>query len=173
MDLDGLVLRPFCEDDLPFLRGFVTDPEIAGEFGWHGYGDPFRWERRWPQDGLLSDDRSMMLVANGDARLGFVAWSKVVASRVTHYYSFGIGLHPDARGKGVGTEAQRQLIRYLFDYSQVHRLEADTEAENIAEQRVLEKLGLTREGVIRAAVFRDGAWRDGVRYSILRTDPRP
>ncbi|QKG27226.1 GNAT family N-acetyltransferase [Actinomadura verrucosospora] len=173
MDLDALTLRPVRKDDLPFLRGFLADPETAGEFAWHGYGDPHRWERRWAEDGLLSDDSSLMMVASGDARLGFVGWSKVIASRVTHYYNFGIGLHPDYRGNGIGTEAQRRLIRYLFDYSQVHRLEADTELGNIAEQRTLEKLGLTREGVMRAVVFRDGAWRDGVRYSLLRTDPRP
>jgi RimJ/RimL family protein N-acetyltransferase len=53
----------------------------------------------------------------------------------------------------------------------VHRIWAGTEADNIAEQRALEKAGFTREGVIRGAGWRDGTWRDGVIYSLLRTDP--
>jgi RimJ/RimL family protein N-acetyltransferase len=53
----------------------------------------------------------------------------------------------------------------------VHRIWAGTEADNIAEQRALEKAGFIREGVIRGAGWRDGTWRDGVIYSLLRTDP--
>jgi RimJ/RimL family protein N-acetyltransferase len=82
----------------------------------------------------------------------------------------GIGLLPEARGKGWGTQAHRELVRYLFAHTTVVRIEADTEAENIAEQRALEKAGFTREGVLRSVGFRDGRWRDGVRYSILRDD---
>ena len=52
----------------------------------------------------------------------------------------------------------------------MHRIEGITEAENLAEQRVLEKAGFTREGVMRGVFWRDGAWRDGVLYSLLRTD---
>lgn len=70
----------------------------------------------------------------------------------------------------MGTEAQRQLVRYLFAHTTVVRIEADTDSENIAEQRALEKVGFTREGVLRSVVFRDGRWRDGVRYSILRDE---
>jgi RimJ/RimL family protein N-acetyltransferase len=79
-------------------------------------------------------------------------------------------LLPDGRGRGVGTQAQRLLVRYLFAHTPVVRLEADTETENIAEQRALEKSGFTREGVLRSAVFRDGQWRDVVRYSVLRDE---
>jgi RimJ/RimL family protein N-acetyltransferase len=54
----------------------------------------------------------------------------------------------------------------------LHRIEAATELENLAEQKALEKAGLTREGVLREIGWRDGAWRDGVIYSLLRTDPQ-
>jgi hypothetical protein len=52
----------------------------------------------------------------------------------------------------------------------VVRVEADTETQNIAEQRALEKCGFAREGVLRSTVFRDGQWRDIARYSLLRDD---
>ncbi|WP_307626922.1 GNAT family N-acetyltransferase [Streptomyces turgidiscabies] len=81
----------------------------------------------------------------------------------------GAQLCPRGAG-GAGTHAQQALVRYLFAHTPVVRIEADTETENIAEQRALEKSGFTREGVLRSTLFRDGKWRDVVRYSVLRAD---
>ena len=52
----------------------------------------------------------------------------------------------------------------------MHRIEAATEVDNVAEQRALEKAGFTREGVLRGVGWRGGAHRDGVWYSMLRGD---
>ena len=87
-------------------------------------------------------------------------------------YEIGISLLPEHRGQGCGTEAQRQLVDYLFSTTSTHRLEARTESDNIAEQRALERIGFRREGVRRAGSFRDGLWRDGLLYGLLRDDPR-
>jgi RimJ/RimL family protein N-acetyltransferase len=54
----------------------------------------------------------------------------------------------------------------------VHRLEAGTDADNLAEQKALERIGFIREGILREVAFRDGAWRDCVLYSLLRDQPR-
>ncbi len=84
----------------------------------------------------------------------------------------GCAVLPEHRGQGHGTEAQRQLVDYLFSVLPIHRLEAATEVDNIAEQRALERVGFSREGVRRAGRFRNGSWRDGVLYGMLRDDPR-
>lgn len=167
---DPVILRAVGEDDLPLLERFLTDPEATGPFQWTGWSDPGRWRRRWAQDGLLGDDGGHLMVVSGAERLGFVAWRKVVTSRSSHCWNIGAQLLPEGRGRGVGTQAQRLLVRYLFAHTPVVRLEADTEAGNIAEQRALEKSGFTREGVLRSMVFRDGRWRDVVRYSVLRDE---
>ena len=61
-------------------------------------------------------------------------------------------------------------MRYLFAHSQVNRIEAGTEINNIAEQRALEKAGFSREGIIRGSAFQGGRWHDGVLYSVLRAE---
>jgi len=165
-----VTLRPAAEDDLAFLDRFLTDHEDASRFQWFGWWDPGRWRREWAENGLLGDDRGTLLVVRDDEVLGFVGFRKVWSSRTSSFWNMGIALAPEARGKGVGTEAQRQLVRYLFAHTVAERVEADTEVENVAEQRALEKAGFTREGVMRSVVFRDGRWRDGVRYSILRNE---
>jgi RimJ/RimL family protein N-acetyltransferase len=110
------------------------------------------------------------MVMRGEERLGFVSFGRRQGFRESWHWVMGIGLVASARGKGYGTVAQRLLVDYLFAHTPAHRIEADTELENIAEQRALEKAGFTREGVIRQVVWRDGAWRDGVIYGILRGD---
>jgi RimJ/RimL family protein N-acetyltransferase len=108
--------------------------------------------------------------ANGEY-IGHVSWHPV------HYgpipapgLNFGIGLIPAGRGKGYGTEAQRQLVAYLFANTTVNRVEASTDVDNLAEQRSLEKAGLLCEGITRGCHFRAGEYRDMVVYAILRAD---
>ncbi|MFD1832551.1 GNAT family N-acetyltransferase [Streptomyces desertarenae] len=81
--------------------------------------------------------------------LGIVAWRRTSAGR-TPYRNVGAQLRPGARGRGIGTAAQRLPVDYLFAHFPVVRLEADTETGDVAEQRSLEKAGFTREGVMRA-----------------------
>ncbi|HEX2140962.1 MAG TPA: GNAT family protein, partial [Candidatus Limnocylindria bacterium] len=67
-------------------------------------------------------------------------------------------------------EAQRLLARWLFDNSDLNRVEASTDVENVAEQRSLEKAGFVREGIQRGAQFRAGAYHDLVTYAVIRSD---
>jgi RimJ/RimL family protein N-acetyltransferase len=74
------------------------------------------------------------------------------------------------RGRGYGSRAQRLLAEHLFATTPSNRVEADTDVENAAEQRALERAGFTREGVVRGAQYRRGRWHDLVLYSLLRSD---
>ena len=85
-------------------------------------------------------------------------------------FEIGIALFPEHRGHGIGTEAQRQLVRYLFEVTPAHRIQAGTEADNLAEQRALEKVGFAREGVMKGLYFRAGRCRDSVLYGLTRDD---
>lgn len=85
-------------------------------------------------------------------------------------WNFGIGLLPEARGRGVGPAAQRLLVEHLFDTTELDRIEATTDVDNVAEQRALEKSGFRREGVARGAQLRGGVRRDVVHYGLLRSE---
>jgi RimJ/RimL family protein N-acetyltransferase len=168
---DFLALRPAAEDDLALLERLTQDPGAAGEFTWTGWRDLPRFRQGWEEDRLVRDDGGVLMIVRKDERIGFVSWFKVDFPPA-YCWNMGIELLPEARGQGYGTQAHRLLARYLFAHTTVHRVEAATEAGNVAEQRALEKAGFTREGVMRGVFWRDGAWRDGVLYSLLRTDQR-
>lgn len=168
---DQLTLRPVGEDDLPVVEKLTWDPATAGEFAQFGWFDPLLWRRRWAENGLISDDGGVLLVVRGQDRLGFVNWRYRKTTPAACCIEMGIALLPESRGHGYGAQAHRLLARYLLAHTTVHRIEAATEVDNLAEQKALEKAGFTREGVMRGCGWREGAWRDGVTYSLLRTDP--
>lgn len=104
--------------------------------------------------------------------LGGVSWHAVdyggtVSSSA---WNIGIGLMPTARGRGIGTLAQRLLVEHLLDTTELDRIEASTDVENVAEQRALEKAGFRREGILRGAQMRGGIRRDLVHYGLVRGD---
>ena len=167
---EQLRLRPAGEDDLAVIDRLTSDPEAAGEHGWHGWSNPRHIRNRWLDDGLLGDDQGILMVLSGDERLGFVSWRRQDSGRNSHCWSIGVAMRPEVRGLGYGTEAQRLLVRYLFAHTQVNRVQAVTETTNTAEQWALQKAGFTREGVLRGYTFRDGRWRDVIIYSVLREE---
>jgi RimJ/RimL family protein N-acetyltransferase len=107
------------------------------------------------------------------APVGSLSWHAVGygPNPESQCFNMGIELLPAMRGKGYGTEAQRLLADWLFSASDVNRVEASTDVDNIPEQRSLEKAGFTREGAMRGSQYRAGAHHDLYVYSRLRSDP--
>ena len=169
--MDGQVtLRPVSEDDLSWLAGLRDGPAAAGPHEWHGWRDPRSERRQWAESGLLGDDGGTLIVLHGSDRVGEISWRKVQTGPKAWNWAIGIGLAPEFRRRGYGSEAQRLLVRYLFAHTQVNRVEAITEITNFGEQRALEKAGFTREGILRGTTFRQGRWHDQVIYSVLRDE---
>jgi RimJ/RimL family protein N-acetyltransferase len=167
---DLVTLRPVAEEDLSWLAGLTNGPAASGVHEWHGWSDPQRRRRRWAETGLLGEDGGTVMVMLGADRVGQVSWRKVITGPAAFGWALGIGLAAEFRGRGYGSEAQRQIVHYLFAHTQVNRIEATTEITNVAEQRALEKAGFTREGVLRGTAFRQGRWHDQIIYSVLRDD---
>lgn len=163
-------LRPFREADLDVIVRSSTEPEFSLPFEWSGYRSVPRLRARWEEDWFLEKDPHQLAVAEGDGpAIGLVMWQDPkFGGTEGKNWEIGILLAPDARGRGIGTEAQRLLVEHLFATTPVRRLSAWTEAENVAEQRALEKCGFEREGVLREGGFRGGAWRDVLLYGRLR-----
>jgi RimJ/RimL family protein N-acetyltransferase len=73
-------------------------------------------------------------------------------------------------GQGIATEAAGAVLARAFRTGELHRVEAHVALENLASQRVVEKLGFQREGVARQIEYIDGHYLDHIQYSLLRTD---
>lgn len=73
-------------------------------------------------------------------------------------------------GKGIMTEAVKQICGYVFDKSDIIRIYAEPFAYNAASCRVLEKAGFQYEGTLRSNAVKNGAVIDMKMYSLLKTE---
>lgn len=73
-------------------------------------------------------------------------------------------------GKGIMTEAVKQICEYVFDKSDIIRIYAEPFAYNIASCRVLEKAGFLCEGTLRNNAVKNGKIVDMKMYSLLKTE---
>jgi len=162
---DGdLVLRAWTEDDIPALVVAIDDPEIS------------RWIPLIPHPYTETDARAFLRgeVLPDQLKLAMVLDGVVVGGIGmgvnSHQYRGTIGywVARDARGRGLCTRALRLLARHAQQDLELQRVDLITDPENLASQRVAEKVGFQREGVLRAHLRHpDGRIRDSVMFSLL------
>lgn len=73
-------------------------------------------------------------------------------------------------GKGIMTEAVKQVCEYVFDKSDIIRIYAEPFAYNAASCRVLEKVGFQCEGTLRNNAVKNGKVIDMKMYSLLKEE---
>jgi ribosomal-protein-alanine N-acetyltransferase len=168
VETERLILRPFTPDDLDALAAINSDPDVMRFIG---DGKPAPRER--------TAERLAFILEHG-RRHGFSVWavrSKQTPSLMgfcglhhldgTNEVEVGYRLAREHWGKGFATEAARASLRYGFEELKLNRIAAVVHPENIASQRVLEKLGLKYE---KDARFYD---IDVKYYAIAREDYEP
>lgn len=72
-------------------------------------------------------------------------------------------------GRGIMTEAVKQVCGYVFEHSDIIRIYAEPFSYNIPSCRVLEKAGFQYEGTLRSNAVKNGKVVDMKMYSLLRT----
>jgi RimJ/RimL family protein N-acetyltransferase len=103
----------------------------------------------------LDDDRVV-----GDA----VLWSIDLHNRNAH---IGLGILPESRGRGFGSDATEVMCSYGFRTLGLHRLQVDTNATNVAMLTVARRAGFVAEGTLRGAAWANGTFHDEVVLGLL------
>lgn len=80
----------------------------------------------------------------------------------------GYYIDEDYWGKGIATQAVKQMCRYVFKNSDILRIFAEPFSKNIASCRVLEKAGFQCEGTLRSNAVKCGEVCDMKMYSLIK-----
>jgi RimJ/RimL family protein N-acetyltransferase len=169
IEREGLVIRPWLEDDAPVLVRAYADPEIRR---WHVRTMDEAEAREW----VLERHARWRAEAGGDWA---VLAGQTPAGRVAVH---GLDLHegsgevgywvlPEQRGRGLAALALGALCEWLFDAGGLRRLELDHSTANPASCRVALNAGFAVEGVRRAAVLHEDGWHDMHLHARLAGDP--
>jgi aminoglycoside 6'-N-acetyltransferase len=156
---DRLTLRPATVDDAAVVLEILSQPEVS------------QW---WPGETLdslrttlTSTDEHSFLVIEGDRPVGFIQYYEHLDAEYRHA-GIDIALHPDAHGRGLGTDAVRTLARHLVGERGHHRLIIDPAAANARAIRCYEKVGFRAVGVMREYERGpDGSFHDGLLMDML------
>lgn len=162
---DGdLVLRPWSEDDIDAIVAGCNDPEVAH---WiptipHPYTEDDALAFIRGEVGGEHDALAIELDGEVVGGIGMGANAHEYRARL------GYWMAAHARGNGTCTRALRLLSRHALEELGLQRVELITDPDNVASQRVAEKVGFRREGVLRAHLRHpDGRIRDSVMFSLL------
>jgi ribosomal-protein-serine acetyltransferase len=84
--------------------------------------------------------------------------------------SVGYYLGAQHQGKGLATTSVRKVLQFAFQQLGLNRIELKCASNNVASQRVAERLGFGWEGLLRQAELVDGVYLDHFIYGLLRAD---
>ena len=167
---ERLTLRRIQMSDLSDVNEYTSDPEVPKYLMWHPhqtieytraylrYVTKLYRKGKFYDWGIYLDNKMIgtvgftsINVANNSAEIGYVLNRK--------YW-----------GKGIVSEAVKEIIKFGFSVLSLNRIEAVFLPENEGSRRVLVKCGLKSEGVRRSALLVKGEYRDVEIYSILKEE---
>ncbi len=160
-------LRPIVEGDIEQFMRWLQEPDVA------------HW---WDEaDSSLEEIRSEYFEPDPAYPCWrfIIVWQGRDVGLIQYYHDYpdadalfsaGVDIligEADARDRGVGREAIRVLLQYLFEVKRLHRVTIDPEVGNARAIRSYEAAGFTRDGVSRDNDFIRGAYVDTLYLSIL------
>ncbi|WP_246012113.1 GNAT family N-acetyltransferase [Myceligenerans xiligouense] len=169
---ERLTIRRCTTGDLDPLWKYRGLPEVSRWTSWHPadrqdwnryQGEPARMARTlvFEHDGAIAGDL-MLMVHDG--------WAQREAAARAHgtQAELGWALDPTFGGRGLATEAVRELIRISFEELGLRRVSAGAFADNERSVRVMERVGMRREAYkVKESFHRDLGWLDGIEYALL------
>jgi RimJ/RimL family protein N-acetyltransferase len=167
-----LVLRPATLDDmeatwqirrLESISRWLTRAPHALDVYRADFEDPASLEKSLVIE-LDTQVIGDLMVAVGDA------WAQAEVADKAKGVQADLGwvIHPDFSGRGLATEAVREVLRICFEQLRLRRVTAECFSANEPSWRLMERLGMRREThTISESLHRSGTWLDGFGYALL------
>ena len=157
-----ICIRCIEDTDLEFLC-CCANPAVYGTYQGFRFTSQISIINAYHEDGFWSDNGGILLIEERHEAVGLAQVTFVREGLVR----VGMILLPDSRGCGIGTQALGLLRDYLCENYPIARIEADTDTENLAGQRILELNGFVCEGTLRSYRFWGGSYHDSYLYSYI------
>jgi aminoglycoside 6'-N-acetyltransferase len=158
-----VTLRPLAAGDEAELLRIHSTPEVRR--WWDAPDEGFPWTDE--------PDTTRMTIEVDGAVAGMIQFHEDLTPKYRHA-GIDLFLDPALHGRGVGTEAVRQVVRHLIDERGHHRIVIDPAATNAAAIRSYEKVGFKPVGIMRRYERDAGGegWHDGMLMELLAGEER-
>lgn len=165
-----MILRPWRIDDLDDFYEYAKNPNVGPNAGWKPHKDKEE-SLRILQSFIEKEEVWAIEYKENGKVIGSIGAHRDEKRRGVNAKMIGYVLSQDYWGRGLMSEAVREVIRYLFEGEGYDIISCYHYPFNIRSKRVIEKCGFKYEGTLRLAskIF-DGSVYDDVCYSIIRDD---
>ena len=132
-----MLLQPMSDSEIEEMMAEMHSDDLRA-----AYGEMLAGCRREPENRIWYAPWQMTL-KNSREYMGDVGFKGPAKD---HTVEIGYGILPSYEGNGYMTEAVQAMIRWAFAQQDVDFVEAETDPDNRASQRILEKCGFVPTG---------------------------
>ena len=161
-------IRKFERKDIPKKVEWINNPE-NNQF--LHYDLPLEIEKteQWFDNNTGRTDRYDAVIECDGVSCGTIGLLHIDRknSKAEYYVAMG---EVSLKGRGVSTEASKLILHYAFKELELNRVYLFTETDNMAAQRLFEKVGFVKEGCIREDIISHGRFVDRFVYGICRDE---
>ena len=163
-------IRPWRMSDAMDLAAALSDPAILNNLR---DGLPYPYTEKDAEDyitAMLCADKSAVFayaICLEDRAVGSIG---AFRQSNIHFRTAELGyyLAREYWGRGIVTEAVRQLCEKIFAQTDILRIYAEPFSDNVGSRRVLEKAGFQLEGILRRNACKNGRVLDMALYALTR-----
>nr|WP_216667923.1 GNAT family protein [Sporosarcina jiandibaonis] len=166
---DKVILRPFKEADFTYIEECLQDAEVIKLTGSDSQYDKV-FTQNWYNTRNEQIDRLDLAIV--DQSKGILV-GEVVANlydEKSHSMNFRILIGPRGRDRGLGSEATRLFINYLFSHTTLKALTLSVFDFNPRAKRVYKKVGFLVDSIDENKLEFEEEWIDSVNMKLTRKD---
>lgn len=172
LETERLTLRPFGAADKDEIYALQSDPYVLRHW------DSSPWTRREQADRFIErsatmarDEKGIRLAVDRRSDGAFVGWCAFNEWNPDFRSGeLGYCFKREEWGKGYATEAGRAVLEWMFENTNLNRVQSAADTRNPASGKVLQKLGFILEGTMREDCIVDGVVSDSWIFGLLRKD---
>jgi len=173
MITERLNIRPFTENDYADLYEYLSDRQTYK----YEPGKPITMEKSRKLCIARSKNRAFFAVElkSENKIIGHIYFNTIEPTNLLTY-EIGYIFNKKYQGKGFAAEAIQNFIQRQFSESNIHRIVAHCNPQNVKSWKLLERLKFKREGKLRKNIFfskdkdNNPVWLDTYEYGLLKED---
>lgn len=164
---EKVILRPFKNEDFSFIEECLKDPEVLKLTGSDSDFDR-EATLHWYNTRNKQTDRLDLAIV--DRSKDFVVGEVVINAydEKDHSMNFRILIGPRGRNQGLGTEATRLIIDYVFEKTKLNQLTLSVFDFNPRARYVYEKVGFVQSSIDKNDLEFEGNWIDSINMILTR-----
>ncbi len=168
-----LILRPIKAEDAEFIFGYRSNAIVNQFQGWipdtiadvqdfirNKVSEEIDQPDTWFQLVIIKKDNGELI---GDIGIHFLESG-------SFQVEIGCTLNCNQQGKGFATESLTEILKFLFQKLNKHRVIASIDPRNEKSIKLVERLGLRKEAHFRKSILINNEWVDDLVYAMLKED---